>query len=54
MGKYESKAKLEMPLAVDAGKLLPAPILDTTPHPPWALLIIPAWMAAPQMYESPR
>ena len=47
-GKYESKAMLCSPFLNELVKLLCVPMTPTTPQPPFAFEITPAWIAAPQ------
>ena len=54
IGKLLPYATLLMPLLEVAEKLAFSPTSETTPHPPRLLVIAPAWIAAPQMNESPR
>jgi hypothetical protein len=54
LGKYEGKAMLLMWLRFALGYEAFSPTMATTPHPPEASLMKPAWMAALQMKESAR
>ena len=53
-GKEESKLILVIPFRSVLSKFRCSPVSDTTPQPPTVLSIMPAWIADPQMNESPR
>lgn len=53
-GKLELKPMLLMPCLFELEKLSCWPDRDTTPHPPFVLSMIPAWIAEPHMNESAR